>query len=132
MQFNTVSGSGLDGIAVFGNRGTNVNNTGTVINGNSVTGNGFHNFGHRKGSGIILFLTGNQTQVTNNAVTGNAASGIRVGSRLNTITGNVATGNDAAGAPQQAYDLYDLHFQCDRNVWANNTYDTAKPACAGD
>lgn len=123
VQYNTVSGNGLDGIAVFGNQGTPFNNTGTIINGNSVTGNGYNGV-TRLGHGIVLFLSGNQTTVTNNTSTGNAADGIRVGSLSNTITGNVATGN-------MVIDLHDLNAGCNTNAWHNNKFGTAQPACAG-
>jgi parallel beta-helix repeat protein len=134
VQFNTVSGSGLEGIAVFGNQGTGINNTGNIIDANTVSGNG-NNTLNRQGSGIRLFLTANNTQVTNNTVTGNAANGIEVDSLNNTITGNAATGNSAAGSPPPrsaaAYDLLDTNPTCDANAWHNNTYGTAHPACAG-
>ncbi len=123
VQYNTVSGNGLDGIAVFGNQGTAFNNTGTIINGNTVSGNGFNGV-TRPGHGIVLFLSGNQTKVTNNSVIGNAGNGIRVGSLSNTITGNVAKGNTST-------DLFDSNVACDANAWHQNTYGTAQPACAG-
>jgi len=134
VRYNTVAGNGLDGIAVFGNQGTGFNNTGTIISGNSVSGNGFNTL-NRQGDGIRLFLTGNNTQVTSNTVTGNAANGIRVDSLSNTITGNRATGNSAAGSPPPksaaAFDLLDSNPTCDANVWHMNVYGTAQPACAG-
>ncbi len=132
--FNTVSGSGLEGIAVFGDQRTGFGNTGTVINGNSVTGNGFNSL-NRQGSGIRLFLIGNNTQVTNNRSSNNAANGIEVDSLDNTITGNVATANSAAGSPPPrtgtAYDLLDTNPTCDANAWHANTFVSAHPACAG-
>jgi len=123
VQYNTVSGNGLDGIAVFGNQGTGVNNTGNIIDANTVSNNGSNGV-TRPGHGIVLFLTANQTTVTNNTVTGNAGNGIRVGSLSNTITGNYAKYNTST-------DLFDTNAGCDANAWHMNTYGTALPACAG-
>lgn len=117
-----------DAARAFGNQGTAFNNVNNTISGNSVTANGFNTL-TRPGSGIRLFLAGNSTMVTNNSVTNNAASGIEVDSRNNTITGNTALNNALAGTPPQAYDLYDFHFDCDANVWHANIFGTAKPVC---
>ncbi len=128
---NSVSGSGLDGIIVFGYP-TGTQNTGNVVRGNLTRGNGFHNKGHRRGSGIIT--GGPSTLVENNISESNAASGIRVNSQNNTIRGNRATNNalsvnqgttDTGGA----FDLQDTQPECDNNVWQNNTYGTRNQPC---
>ncbi len=133
---NTVRGNGLDGIAVFADQRTGLLNTGNQIYDNTVEGNGFHEFGHRKGDGIILFgLPTNpavggadSTNVHDNQVHGNAANGIRVNSEDNTITNNDARGN-AAFPGVTAFDLRDINPTCDNNVWSGNLYTTATPIC---
>lgn len=133
---NTVRGNGLDGIAVFADQRTGLKNTGNQVYDNTVEGNGFHEFGHRKGDGIILFgLPTNpavggadSTNVHDNQVHGNAAHGIRVNSQNNTITENDARGN-AAFPGVTAFDLRDFSATCDNNTWSGNLYNTATPAC---
>lgn len=86
VQQNVISGSNLEGITVFfGNaalKGDSTNNN--RIYSNVVEGNGFHNRTHRKGEGIRNFgtLTASSrlTDIDNNRVCGNAASGVRVDS----------------------------------------------------
>lgn len=135
---NRVSGSGLDGIAVFADQQTGFPNSGSVITGNSVDGNGFNNFSQRKGEGIILFgapsnpavLGADSSEVQDNTVTNNAADGIRVAAQNNAITSNTATGN-AAYPGTTAWDLDDTNTTppCDSNTWSNNTFGTRNQPC---
>jgi parallel beta-helix repeat protein len=134
---NTVRDSGLDGISIFADQGTGYKNSGTVITGNLIEGNGFHDKGHRKGDGIVLFGSpanpaiggADNTLVTDNDVLGNAASGIRVASRNNTISSNTAQGNAAWPGLSNVFDLNDLNANCDNNVWLGNVFGTASSAC---
>ena len=134
---NTVRDSGLDGIAVFADQGTGFKNSGTLISNNTITGNGFHDKGHRKGDGIILFgsLTnpaiGNadNSQVIDNEVRANAANGMRVNSSNNEITGNTALENAAWPGLSGVFDLNDGRADCDNNVWTLNVFGTANRAC---
>ena len=135
---NHVSGSGLDGVAVFADQGTGFPNTGTHIDSNVITGGGFHPYGYRKGDGIILFGAptvpaihgADDSVVHGNTVTGNAGNGIAVASAHNTISRNVATGN-AAVTTFPAWDLFDDNTTppCDSNVWANDTFGTRNQTC---
>ncbi len=132
---NVVTGSALDGIAVF--RATRPENPteGNVIQHNSVEGNGFHNVTHRKGDGIRIFA--DDTLVEENRVFNNAGDGIAVGfvtprgvlrPALNNRILNNKTGGNGRGGPGY-YDLHDYNPDCDNNVWRGNTYNTAFPPC---
>lgn len=124
VENNTVRNNGLDGIAVF------FNSEGNVIRSNDVRNNGHHDKSHRKGDGIRLFLDGDSTEIVENKVFDNAASGIRVDSMFNEIRDNETGSNASASTPDNpAYDLYDTNEDCDDNVWSNNTFDTAFPDC---
>lgn len=135
---NTVQASGLDGLAIFADQGTGFANSGTVVTGNTITGNGFHPFAHRKGDGIILFgapgtagvLGANQSIIQSNSVTNNAANGIHVLSVDNLIASNTAIANDAyPGAT--AWDLNDGNTSppCDSDTWSGNTFGTRNQTC---
>lgn len=100
IEANAVTGSGLDGIALFPNSNDN------AVTNNTVAGNGHHLLTHRKGDGIRLWSS-----------PGGAAGAIR-----NTVSGNTATGNAAV-------DLLDAHGSCTFNSWSGNTYVTKNPAC---
>lgn len=136
VENNTVSQSGLDGIAVFADQATGFPNTGTKVLNNTVTGNGFNTFQERKGHGIVLFGApgsttvhgANNSTVQGNDVTNNAADGIRVASTGNTISGNTSTGNDAMPAVT-AYDMEDVNPACDANSWTGNTFGTSNQSC---
>ncbi len=125
---NSVTGNGLDGIIVFPFAG----NTNNVVQGNVTRANGFHNKAHRTGNGIVVGAS--NTTIEGNISQSNAASGIRVNGRNNTIRSNTATNNalfvntgtiNAGGA----FDLHDTQPQCDANVWQNNTYGTRNQPC---
>ena len=128
---NQVSNSGLDGIALFADTDHN------TVQGNYVTGNGFH--GAVPGDGVRIF--GSFNQITGNTAIGNAAGGVTVGRRPisppgslppsatgnprgmdNTLIGNYATGSNAK-------DLYDSNPNCDNNVWRGNYGIKVAPAC---
>lgn len=138
VQGNTVLQNGLDGIALFADQGSGFPNSGNTVASNTVEGNGFHDFGHRKGDGIVLFGAPGSTTVKGadsstvqgNTVRGNAANGIRVASSSNTISSNVATGN-AAFPATGVFDLNDRNLTppCDANVWSGNTYGTRNLTC---
>ncbi len=125
---NSVMGSGLDGILVFP-FGTN---TGNTVERNVVRGNGFHDKAHRRGNGMVIGAS--STRVENNIAEGNAASGIRVNGRTNTLRFNRAT-NNAQSVNQGtinaggAFDLHDTQPACDANVWQSNTYGTRNQPC---
>ncbi len=126
---NVVTGSALDGIAVFSRSSTD-----NEIRNNTVEGNGFHGARHRKGDGIRVFggaAGADRTQITANEVFRNAANGIRVDSKSNTILGNQTGGNVALPDPRffLQSDLHDSNPDCDGNVWRGNTYDKAYPDC---
>ncbi len=130
---NRVTGSTLDGIAVFSNQGTGPLNSGNLIDGNTVTANGFGFLGARPGDGIRTFLRANETKITNNFVHDNAGSGILIGrgSLSNDILGNTSTGNAIQAAAGTRFDLHDLNVDppCDANVWTGNVYGTANQVC---
>lgn len=138
IQGNTVSQSGLDGIAVFADQGTGFPNTGTRVLSNSVFSNGFNTFNQRKGDGIVLFGSpgsttiegANASDVEDNVVQTNANDGIRVASTGNSITGNTATGN-ASDPGVTAWDLADSNANppCDANAWSHNTFGTSNRTC---
>ena len=111
---NTVTGSGLDGIALFSGA------TGNQVNSNTVKSNGYHTATHRKGDGIRLFSGANANTLKSNTVggstattpsEGNAANGIYVASDNNnigvdgsgglggnTVAGNAFTADSARGS----------------------------------
>lgn len=136
LGYNTIIGSGLDGIGVFADQLTGFKNTGTVIEYNTIEGNGFHPFTHRKGGGINLFgLHTNPavggadvTTVRLNDVHNNAADGIRVASDDNVIHDNDAIGNNVIGNAS-FFDLNDTHADCDNNIWLANAFGTASRTC---
>lgn len=134
---NEVSGSGLDGIAIFGRSPDN------VIRNNRVTRNGYFRSTARRGDGIIVFNRSNRTVIENNYVAYNGDNGIRIrgplgtnpGALNNRITGNVSFGNavfptiNSPAFGSAAYDLHDQNPNCDANVWFGNRYRTAFPPC---
>jgi parallel beta-helix repeat protein len=139
VRHNTVTGSSLDGIAVF------FGATETQVLDNKVRDNGHHPLTHRKGDGIRVFLRADGATITGNTVTGNGASGIRVDSLNNKINANTATGNNPSGRAGNN-DLYDSQAdgKCANvsptpvtpNRWGNltaNTFDNANrdPAATG-
>ncbi len=113
---NVVTGSALDGIALFFRAADN------VVTNNVVSDNGFHGAAHRKGDGIRVFLEADRTRINANRVFDNAAYGIIVGSLDNKILGNKTGGNEI-------FDLFDQNADCDDNQWRGNTFDTASPPC---
>lgn len=134
---NRVTGSGLDGIALFA---FTPNNT---IRFNAVHNNGFLNPFTRRGDGIRVFGGSHHTVVQGNQVTGNAANGIVLHGVFSdrppvvnsTVTDNFSVGNNRLpplgpgplGGP--TFDLNDGNPDCDNNVWLRNAYRTASPAC---
>jgi parallel beta-helix repeat protein len=110
---NVVTGSSLDGIAVFATA------TGTKVRNNTVRGNGSHPLAsQRKGDGIVVFRTANGSNdnpctISGNTVggsngatdttvpaspppsstQGNAGNGIRVDAHTCTVDGNKVAGN---------------------------------------
>lgn len=132
VRSNTVTGSTLDGIAIFSDQGTGNLNSGNLIVDNTVTANGFGFLGARPGDGIRTFLRANDNVIRNNHVHDNAGSGILIGagSLNNDILTNTVTGNARqAAATSPRYDLHDLNPDCDNNRWSGNVFDTAFPAC---
>lgn len=107
VENNEVTGSSLDGIAVFADA------TGTKVQSNTVRGNGSQPLPtQRKGDGIVVFqrahgctVSGNTVGGTNegdtvpggkpppSTVQGNAGNGIRVDAHSCSVNGNTATGN---------------------------------------
>ena len=134
---NRVTGSGLDGIALFA---FSPNNT---IKFNSVYRNGFLNPAARRGDGIRVFGGSENTLVQGNQVWGNAANGIILHGQfmdrppvLNSrVLDNYSVDNNRLppigpgplGGP--TFDLNDGNPDCDNNVWLRNRYRTANPAC---
>jgi hypothetical protein len=85
---NVVTGSSLDGIAVFATA------TGTKVRNNNVQGNGSHPLlSQRKGDGIVVFQRANGCTVSGNNVTANAGNGIRVDAHTCTANSNSSTNN---------------------------------------
>lgn len=130
---NRVNNNGLDGITLF------QRNTFTTVRGNVVTGNGFFRTTARRGNGIGLQIGGaNDNLVENNQVARNADNGIvvRNGSMRNTIRNNTAVQNAVLPPASQTFgptfDLLDNNLNCDANVWRDNRFVTAFPACAAD
>ncbi|HEX2275081.1 MAG TPA: right-handed parallel beta-helix repeat-containing protein [Acidimicrobiales bacterium] len=127
---NKVEGNGLDGIQVF----FFAANSDNITRRNTLRGNGFHNKAHRAGNGFVSGARLNLVEA--NLAERNAASGIRINGTNNTIRNNVARNNAvpplspgtiAAGG---AFDLHDTTFNCDNNVWTNNTGNRNQP-CIG-
>jgi parallel beta-helix repeat protein len=130
---NRVQNNGLDGITLF------ARNTFTTVRGNIVSRNGFYRQTARRGNGIGLQIGGaNDNLVENNISQGNADNGISVrnGSLRNTVRNNTAVGNVVLPPASMnfgpTFDLLDNNPNCDANVWLNNRYGTAFPACAAD
>ena len=134
---NLVTGSGLDGIAIFGRSPEN------VIRNNQVTRNGYFRTTARRGDGIIVFNRSNRTIIENNLTAYNADNGIRIrgplfanpGALENRIIGNTSYGNavfptiPSPAFGSAAFDLHDQNPNCDANVWLGNRYRTAFPPC---
>ena len=135
---NTVRASGLDGVAIFADQLTGFPNSGTLLDVNTISGNGFHSMAHRKGDGIILcgapgsttVRGADSTNVLNNSVTNNAANGILVLSINNIIDSNTSTGN-AAYPGVTGFDMNDGNTNppCDSNTWLSNTFGTRNQVC---
>ncbi len=124
---NTVTGNGLDGIALFGFT------SGNLVQGNTASGNGFH--GAVRGDGIRIFGFGNTIQY--NTATNNAAGGVSVARRTG-LQGsfpatnpngrnNVLIRNSAGG--NGVFDLWDSNPDCDNNRWSGNTGRRVSPPC---
>lgn len=141
ISFNTVTGSGLDGISIFSFAPDN------TIRSNTSQGNGFLNPFRRRGDGIRVFGGSDRTTVQFNQVSGNAANGIILHGLFNTpsgprppvtnslVTDNAAVANALLPPIEQSelggpvFDLLDGNPACDNNVWLRNRYHTAQPAC---
>jgi parallel beta-helix repeat protein len=133
VQNNRVSNNGLDGITLF------AGNTFTAVRSNVVSGNGFYRQTARRGNGIGLQIGGaNDNIVERNTVARNADNGIviRSGSLRNTVRDNTAIQNVVlpVAGPNfgPTFDLLDNNPNCDANVWQDNRFTTAFPACAAD
>ena len=136
---NTVTGNGLDGIAIL------ARSPGNVIRGNTSNNNGLFRSTARRGDGIIIFNQSDRTTIQNNFTSGNGDNGIRIrgpvgatpGSLNNVIQGNTSVGNAARPTITQAVfaptgvaaDLHDQNPNCDNNQWFGNRYRTAFPPC---
>lgn len=133
---NNVSGSALDGIALF--RGS-ANN---VVADNLLVRNGFGNQVGRRGDGLIVFNLANNNLISNNTAYGNAANGIQIrgplganpGSVNNVLSGNRALQNSrlpfipsAAFGP--TFDMKDTNPNCDNNQYSDNQFGTANQVC---
>jgi hypothetical protein len=134
---NNVTGSGLDGIAIFSFAPDN------TVQFNAVQNNGFLNPFRRRGDGIRVFGGSDRTTVVGNRITGNAANGIifhgvfgtRAPVTNSTALNNFAFGNNVLppiedsqlGGP--TFDLNDGNPNCDNNLWRGNIYRTANPPC---
>jgi len=130
---NRVTNNGLDGITLFRN------NTFTIVRGNAVTRNGFYRQTARRGNGIGLQIGGaNDNIVENNISTQNADNGISIrnGSLRNIVRNNIAVNNVVLPPASMnfgpTFDLLDNNPNCDANVWQDNRYTTAFPACTAD
>lgn len=131
---NTVTGNGLDGIAVFPGALDN------QILGNTVHGNGLLGTA-RNGDGIHIFAFARRTIVQGNNVQGNARHGIRIDATpsitvqpQNRILGNVSI-NNAVDPPvevEDGYDLSDGNRFCDQNIWQGNQHVTEDPVAGID
>jgi parallel beta-helix repeat protein len=114
---NSVTRSGLDGIALF------VQSTDNTVVGNVVTANGFHDPTiNRLGAGIRVFLQADRSLIQNNIAFGNAGAGIGIDSKSNTIVHNLANGNGII-------DLRDSNPACDNNQWHANFGTNVDPPC---
>ena len=136
---NTVTGNGLDGIAIF------ARSPGNVIRGNTSNNNGLFRSTARRGDGIIVFNQSDRTTIQSNFTSGNGDNGIRIrgaagatpGALNNVIQGNTSVGNAVRPtithpvfAPTGgAFDLHDQNPNCDNNQWFGNRYRTASPPC---
>lgn len=134
---NNVTGSGLDGIAIFSFAPDN------TVQFKFVHQNGFLNPFRRRGDGIRVFGGSERTTVQGNRVVGNAANRIIFHGVFNTrppVTNSTATNNYAVGNNRlppieqsqlggPTFELNDGNPDCDNNVWRGNTYHTANPAC---
>jgi parallel beta-helix repeat protein len=121
---NTVTGNGLDGIALFNGVTRN------IVAYNTVNNNGFQ--GAAPGDGLRIF--GSDNVVKDNTANGNNAGGVSVGARtgggtanppngrLNRLIGNRAAGNGV-------FDLWDSIADCDQNLWSHNQGVTVFPFC---
>jgi len=146
---NTITRNANSGIS-------DLSNLNATVAGNDVEGNGFQpdgSFGNFPGNGLGvqslqqadqdagdtvranlvkdnasdgIQILSNTNHVLQNDVTGNQNYGIEVNGHSNRITDNLATGN-AFGDLQDSSSFPD---GCDSNVWNNNVYGTAFPACA--
>lgn len=123
---NTIIANGLDGITLIESQGPDPSFTAWITR-NTVTGNGFHGMGNRKGDGIVL-LGGTGVLVTENEVSGNAAHGIRVAAVSSRILGNTSTGNTTYPGTA-GFDLTDDNAACDGNEWTSNEFWTASQSC---
>jgi parallel beta-helix repeat protein len=146
VQHNTVTGSSLEGIAVFADAVQN-----KVLN-NTVSGNGNQPLlTQRKGDGIRVFLRAERTLVQENTVCGNYGSGISVDStttypsatQRSTIQDNTAGVTEAVPCAANGvgpdlptrtrYDLFEgghtLATESCRHIWSGNTAITAFPTC---
>lgn len=129
---NVVRRNGLDGISLFADADAN------RVTRNVVEANGFD--GAVPGDGIRVF--GSRNHIQANSSTANSRDGISVGRRSIAPPGSLPPNQDT-GNPRGMnnrilhnvtrsngnLDLYDSNPDCDRNVWARNTFDTAQPAC---
>ncbi len=126
---NTVTGNGLDGIAVFPGAKDN------QILGNTVHGNGLLGTA-RNGDGIHIFGFALRTLVQGNNVQFNARHGIRIDPTASLsvqprhrILGNVSI-NNAVDPPvevEDGYDVSDGNRFCDQDLWQGNQHVTEDP-----
>ena len=123
--YNTVTGNGLDGIAIFPFAKNNLLDTNTVI-GNGVLGN------IRPGDGIHVFGRAQRNIVRLNRVLSNARHGIMLDffdplsnpPGENRVERNVSKQNAKAPGSFPAFDLIDANRFCGGNVWVANSFDT--------
>lgn len=129
---NVVRRNGLDGISLFADADAN------RVTRNTVEANGFR--GAVPGDGIRVF--GSRNLIEGNSSTANSRDGISVGRRSiappGSLPPNRTTGNPRGMENRILHnvtggngnlDLYDSNPDCDRNVWAANTFETAEPPC---
>ena len=138
---NSITGSGLDGIAMFSFAPDNTAMYNTIQN------NGFLNPFRRRGDGIRVFGGADRTTLVGNRITGNAANGIifhgvfdtpsgpRPPATNSTATSNFVVGNAVLPPIEQSqlggpvFDLNDGNPSCDNNTWRGNVYRTASQPC---